>query len=110
MEGICLFVFCFLGPHLRHMEVPTRGPIGATAAGLHHSHSNAGYKACDLHHNSWECQILNPLSEARDQTHNFGVPVVAQWLTNPTRNHEVLGLIPGLAQWVKDPALPGAVV
>ena len=34
-----------------------------------------------------------------------GVPIMAQWLTNPTRNHEVLGLIPGLAQWVKDPEL-----
>ena len=30
---------------------------------------------------------------------------MAHWLTNPTGNHEVEGLISGLAQWVRDTAV-----
>ena len=52
--------------------------------------------------------------EVRGTTHFFikghwGVSVVAQWLPNLTRNHEVAGSIPGLAPWAEDLALPGAV-
>ncbi len=45
-------------------------------------------------------------SEGVIQKEVKGVPVMAQWLTNPTRNHEVAGSVPALAQWVDDLALP----
>ena len=35
---------------------------------------------------------------------------MAQQVKNPTSSHEELDSIPALAQWVKDPALPQAVV
>ena len=44
-----VFVYFFLGPHPGHMQVPrlgARDQIGATAAGLHHSHSNTRSEPC----------------------------------------------------------------
>ena len=34
-------------------------------------------RICNLHHSSWQSQILDPLSEARDQTH---IPVDTSWV------------------------------
>ena len=65
----CLFAICALSlfSFLLFRATPAtyggsqaRGRIGATAA--------------DLHHSSRQRRILNPLGEARDQTHNLMVP------------------------------------
>ena len=50
--------------------------------------------------------VIHHINKLKNKNHMIGVPVVAQWLTNPTRNHEVAGSVPALAQWVNDPALP----
>ena len=41
----------------------------------------------------------------KQKDEDFGVPIMAQWLTNLTRNQEVVGLVPALAQWVNNPVL-----
>ena len=62
-----IYLFVFLGPHLWHMEVPRLGVqsklqlLAYTTATetLDWSH------VCNLYHSSQQCQILNPLSQAR---------------------------------------------
>ena len=63
-------VCVFLGLHLLHMEVPRLGlesELQLLANATATANQNLSH-ICDLYHSSWEHQILNPLSEARDQT------------------------------------------
>ena len=47
------------------------------------------------------------MSDGKDSKHcECGVPGGAQQVKNPASIHENAGLIPVLAQWVKDLALP----
>ena len=46
------------------------------------------------------------IAKIKNKQTKTGVPLIAQWLTNPTRSHEVVGSIPDLGQWVRDPAFP----
>ena len=73
---ILFLIFCFLGPHPWHMEIPRLGvqlelplPAYATAAAMQDPS-----RICNLHHSSWQCQILYPLSKARDRTRHLVVP------------------------------------
>ena len=67
--GFCFFFLLFRVTPTVYGGSQARDQIRATAAGKRHSHSKAGSElSVDLHHSSWQCQIPDPLSEARDQT------------------------------------------
>ena len=63
------FFLVFLGPQPRHMEIPRLGvksellPLAYATATATQDPSHV----CDLHHSSQQCQILKPLSKAKDQ-------------------------------------------
>ena len=66
----------FLGPYLRHMEVPRLG-VRSELLLLAYARATATPdlgRICDLHHSSQQRQILNALSKARDGTRNLMVP------------------------------------
>ena len=69
------FIFCFLGLHLWHMEIARLGvqlelQLLAYARAMATSDSS---HVCNLHHSSWQSQILNTLRKARDWTCNLKV-------------------------------------
>ena len=131
-----------MAPPVAYGGSQARGWVGAVAAGLCHSQATWDPSHnCNLYHNSWQCHIVNPLSEARDRTHLLMDTswIRSHWATTGTLHiciehwflmkeqrqfceerivfatnrglriwvkylnsiHEVAGLIPGLAQWIK---------
>ena len=65
---VAVVCFCFLGPHPQNIEVPRLGaelelqlPAYARVIAILDLS-----RVCNLHHNSRQRRILNPLSEARD--------------------------------------------
>ena len=64
------FFFCFF------MAIPrekagsqARSQMKAVAADLHHTTAKSDLsQVCKQHYSSWQCQILNPLSKAKDWT------------------------------------------
>ena len=76
----------FLGVHLQHMEVPrleVESELQLLACATATATPDAS-RICDLHHSSWQQQILNPLSEARDRTH---IPVDTSWVCNSLKHN-----------------------
>ena len=74
-----VFLSLFLGPHLRHMEVPrlwVESELQLLAYTTATAMRDLSY-VCDLHHSSGQRQILHSLSEARIPTH---VHVDTSWI------------------------------
>jgi len=67
------FLFFFRAEPTAYRVSQARGPIRATAYTTATATQDPSH-ICDLHHSSQQCQILNPLSKARDPTRNLMVP------------------------------------
>ena len=90
-------LFVFLGPHPSHMEVPRQGvesepqlPASTTATARQDPSC-----ICDLHPSSWQCRILNPLSEAWDRTRQ---PHGSELGSLPTASQQELSAVVFLKQ------------
>ena len=83
---ICFFVLLLRDTPMAYRGSQARGGIGATAASLCHSLSNTGSEL-GMHPTPQLTTLpetLNPLSEARDRTHNLMVTSQIQFLCTTT--------------------------
>ena len=88
--GTSYFIFCFLGPHLQHMELPWLGVELELQLLACVTAATTLDPSCifNLHHSSWQCQILNSGSEARIRPASFWILVgfLTCWATTRTPN------------------------
>ena len=71
------FFFFFFWPHLLHMEFSRLGVKSELQLPAYTTATSDPNHICDLHHNSWQFQIFNPLSEARDRIRHL---MVLSWI------------------------------
>ena len=89
-RGICFVCFCLfafsMAARAAYGGSQARGRIGAVAAAYTRATATRDPSCVfDLHHRSWQCRIFNPLSKARDRTHNpMVLGFVNHWATMGT--------------------------
>ena len=101
LTSFCLFIyfylkifFFFLGPHLQHMEVPRLGIKSELQLQAHTTATamqDLSY-VYNLHHSPQQCQILNPMDEARDGTCNLMVPSQICFRCHKTETPKLISL------------------
>ena len=80
LKNFLFYLFVLLGPRPLHLQVPRLGvkselQLSATATATATATQDPSL-ICDLHCSSWQCWILDLLSEARGPTHN---PIDTSW-------------------------------
>ena len=99
--------FLFLGPHLLYVEVCRRGVESELQLPAYTTATAMLDLSCvlDLHHNPWQCRILNPRSEARDRT---CILMETSRVCNPlSHNRNSLNYFSTRQCWLRDPLVWG---
>ena len=94
----CFVLFCFVFKEVPRLGIQTelQLPAYTTATAMPDPS-----RVCDLHYSSWQCRILNLLSEARDRTCNLMVPSRIHFcfaMTGTPKN----GLSRKTGKWIKN--------